>query len=252
MKNKLTLLIGLLIFGLVSCEKSQSDVKVDSLVDSKWTLTQMIDKSTGQVSEFPSGINDFEIVFRKNGKIDLPNYCNYSYGIFKISDPDSLTISSVGPGTEKYCLPDISMDWETDFINGLIASKTYSINNNILTINSQDNKLVLGYKGSYDSNKGKILFCTNAHMMNCIFEIEVSLNGQKVGILNAGTSYSDNDCYCENSADIGLLISKDKGKYSYSAKEIKCKATNINNSWTGEIDVKGDSCTMIFLDITKD
>ncbi len=251
MRTKLTILLSLLIFGFISCEKFQSDVKVVSLIDSKWTLTQMIDNSTKKVTDFPSEIDDFEIIFRKNGKIDLPNYCYYSYGTFKIIAPDSLKISNIGPGTEKYCLPDISMEWETKFINGIIASKTYSINNNILTIKSYDNMLLFSYKGRYDSNKGKILFCTNEHIMNCIFEIEVSINGQKVGILNAETSYSDNDCYCENSAGIGLLISKDIGKYTYSAKEIKCKATNINNLWTGEIDVNGDTCTIIFLDITK-
>jgi hypothetical protein len=163
-----------------------------------------------------------------------------------------MSVNNVGAGTEKYCLPDKSMDWETLFINSLVSTETYSITGNKLTINCQDNKLVFDFKSTYDSNKGKVLFCTNAHMMNCIFSIDISFEGEKIGTLDASSSYSDNDCYCENSAGIGLLISMDKGNYSYSAQNTECNATNITNSWTGDLTVIGDSCTVIFLDIMKD
>jgi hypothetical protein len=144
------------------------------------------------------------------------------------------------------------MDWETDFVNSLIYSETYSIIDNKLTINCLDNQLLFDFKSIYDSNKGKVLFCTNAHMMDCIFSIDISVDGKKIGTLDASSSYSDNDCYCENSAGIGLLISLDKGQYTFSAKETECNATNITNSWSGDLTVVGDSCTMIFLDITKE
>jgi len=250
MKGKIFIWISLIIVGFVSCEKSE-DIKIDSIVDTKWKLTQIIDKS-GEVSNFPSDIDDFEIVFRKSGKIDLTNLCNYSFGEYTLNATDSIEIYNVGAGTEKYCLPDKSMDWEINFINSLIFSKTYSITDNKLTIDCKDNNLVFGFESTYDSNKGKVLFCTNAHMMNCIFSIDISVDGQKIGTLDASSTYSDNDCYCENSAGIGLLISKDKGKYTYSAKETECSATNITNSWTGELTIVGDSCTMIFLDIFND
>lgn len=234
----------------MSCEKSD-DIKIDSIVDTKWTLTQIVDKS-GEISTFPSDIDDFEIVFRKNRKIDLTNLCNYSFGNYSISEIDSLKIYNVGAGTEKYCLPDKSMDWETIFINSLVSAKTYSILDNRLTINCQDNQLLFDFKSTYDSNKGKVLFCTNAHTMNCIFSIDISVDGKKLGTLDASSTYSDNDCYCENSVGIGLLISMDKGKYTYSVQETECSATNITNSWTGDLTIVGDSCSMIFLDITKE
>ncbi len=250
MKGKIFIWVSLIIVGFVSCEKSE-DIIIDSIVDTKWKLTQIIDKS-GEVSNFPSDIDDFEIVFRKSGKIDLTNLCNYSFGEYTLNATDSIEIYNVGAGTEKYCLPDNLMDWETKFINSLIFSKTYSIEDNKLTIDCKDNKLVFEFESTYDSNKGKVLFCTNAHMMNCIFSIDISVDGQKIGTLDASSTYSDNDCHCENSEGIGLLISKDKGKYTYSAKETKCSATNITNSWTGELSIVGDSCTMIFLDIFND
>jgi heat shock protein HslJ len=250
MKGKIFIWISLIIVGFVSCEKSE-EIKIDSIVDTKWKLTQIIDKS-GEISNFPSDIDDFEIVFRKSGKIDLTNLCNYSFGEYTLNTADSIEIYNVGAGTEKYCLPDKSMDWETNFINSLILSKTYSIADNKLTIDCQDNKLVFDFETTYDSNIGKALFCTNAHMMDCIFSIDITIDGKKIGTLDASSTYSDNDCYCENSTGIGLLISKDKGKYTYSAKETECNATNITNSWTGELTVVGDSCTMIFLDIFND
>lgn len=249
MRGNLFIWISLIIIGFTSCEKSE-DINIDSIVDTKWKLTQIIDKS-GEISNFPSEIDDFEIVFRKNGKIDLTNLCNYSFGNYLISEIDSLMIYNVGAGTEKYCLPDKSMDWETKFINSLISAENYSITDNELTIDCQDNKLVFDFVSTYDSDKGKVLFCTNAHMMNCIFSIDISVDGEKIGTLDASSTYWDNDCYCENSTGIGLLISLDKGDYKYSAQETDCNATNITKAWTGDFTAIGDSCNVIFLDIAK-
>ena len=250
MKKAINYLIALLLIGSSSCEKS-GDVNTYSIVDTKWKLIQTIDNS-GEISDFPSDIDDFEIVFRKNGKIELTNLCNYSFGNYSLTDNDSITIYNVGIGTEKYCLPKESMDWESIFINSLVSAYSYSINDNKLIMNCQDYKLVFNFVSAYDSNKGKVLFCTNAHMMNCIFSIDISVDGEKKGTLDASSSYSGSDCYCENSAGIGLLISLDKGNYEYSAQETECGATNITNSWTGDLTVIGDSCTTVFLDITKD
>ena len=250
MKGKIFIWISLIIVGFVSCEKFE-DINIDSIVDTKWKLTQIVD-NTGEISNFPSEIDDFEIVFRKSGKIDLTNLCNYSFGNYSLTDNNSITIFDVGQGTEKYCLPDLSMDWETAFINNLVDADTYSIADNELTINCQDYNLVLDFVSVYDSDKGKVLFCTNAHTMNCIFSIDISVDGEKIGTLDASSSYSDNDCFCENSAGIGLLVSMDNGNYEYSAQETVCSATNITNSWTGDLTVVGDSCTVIFLDITKE
>ena len=248
MRRNVFVWISLIVIGLVSCEKSE-DINIDSLIDTKWKLSKVVDK-LGVTSDFPSEIDDFEIVFRKSGKIDLTNLCNYSFGSYTV-DNDSIKIENVGAGTEMYCLPDIAMDWENLFVNSLVSAQTYLIADNKLTINCQDYELIFDFISTYDSNKGKVLFCTNAHMMNCIFSIEISVDGEKIGTLDASSSYSDNDCYCENSAGIGLLISLDKGNYEYSAIEVECSATNITNSWTGDLTVVGDSCTVIFFDITK-
>jgi hypothetical protein len=61
MKGKIFFWFSLIIIGFVSCEKSE-DINIDSIVDTTWKLTQIIDKS-GEISNFPSDIDDFEIVF---------------------------------------------------------------------------------------------------------------------------------------------------------------------------------------------
>lgn len=243
--------MSLLFFGLVSCEKSEDDFTIESIADTRWKLIKITDK-LGKTSDFPSGIEDFEIVFRKNGKINLSNLCNYSYGNYEIKPNDSLRIFSLGQATKRYCLPDVLMDWEIQFISGLFHADTYSTSKNRLTINSGNNKLIFTFVDKYDSDKGKVLFCTNSHSMNCVFEIEISIDGEKAGTLDAGSLYSDIDCYCENSADIGLLIPLEKGEHSYLAKEIKCNGINATGSWSGSFSIAGDSCTVIFLDVTKE
>jgi heat shock protein HslJ len=251
MKTQLFIWISLIFFGFASCNKSEDDINIESIVDTQWKLTRITDKS-GKTSDFPSGIDDFEIVFRKNGKINLSNLCNYSYGNYEIKPNDSIRIFSLGRGTQRYCLPDVLMDWEIQFISGLFHAETYTISKNRLTIHSRDYTLIFNFIDNYDSSKGKVLFCTNSHTMNCVFEIEISIDGKKVGTLDAGSFYSDIDCYCANSADIGLLVPLEKGEYTYSAHELKCIADNVKGSWSGNFSIAEDSCTVIFLDITKD
>ena len=251
MKTQLFIWISLLFFGFASCEKSEDDFNIESIADTRWKLIKITDKS-GKTSDFPSNIADFEIVFRKNGKINLFNLCNYSYGNYEISDYDSIRIFKVGQGTEMFCQSVIRMDWESLFINNLVLAETFSISKNRLTIHSGDYTLIFNFIDNYDSSLGKVLFCTNSHIMNCVFEIEISIDGEKAGTLNAGSFYSDIDCYCENSANKGLLIPLEKGEHTYSAHELKCSAVNTTGSWLGNFSIAKDSCTVIFLDVFKD
>jgi len=102
-----------------------------------------------------------------------------------------------------------------------------------------------------DSEKGSVLFCTNAHMMNCIFSIDITIDGQKIGSLDASSTYPATDCYCENSSGIGYFINTDVGVHTFSATDTECKATNVTKSWTWDFTVFKDSCTIVFLDIAK-
>ena len=236
----------------IGCEKSDNDLKVKSIIDTKWTLSKIIDHTTSEITNFPTEIENFEIVFRKNGKINLPDYCNYSYGEYILGESNSINIYNVGEGTEKYCSPEIRMDWETLFINNLVSAKTYSVENNQLKIYCESNyDLVFEFVEYYDSDKGKLLFYTNSHIINCVFDIELFVNGVKIGNLDARSTYTDNDCNCDNSTGIGLLLNLKKGTYDYSANEINCIATNKVNSWSGQVNVIGDSCTVVFLNINE-
>jgi hypothetical protein len=99
-----------------------------------------------------------------------------------------------------------------------------------------------------DSEKGQLLFYTNSALINCPFKIELSLNGNKIGSVDASSIFSDTNCNCEDSG-IGLLLNLKEGTFNYSANEIVCTATNRINSWTGTVNVTKDSCTVVFLNI---
>ncbi len=145
MKTSINTIIILFLAGLIiSCDKSEDDFNIESIADTQWKLTRITDKS-GVTSDFPSGIDDFEIVFQENGKIKLFNLCNYSYADYEIADHNSIKISNIGQGTEMYCQPDIRMDWEDLFINSLVLAETYSISKNRLTINCRDSKLTFAF-----------------------------------------------------------------------------------------------------------
>jgi hypothetical protein len=100
-----------------------------------------------------------------------------------------------------------------------------------------------------DSDKGQLLFYTNSSLINCPFEIEISLNGDKIGFVNASSLFSDTNCDCDDPSGIGLLLDLKEGTYNYSADEIECTAANRINSWTGTVYITRDKCKVVFLDI---
>ena len=104
-------------------------------------------------------------------------------------------------------------------------------------------------KTNSDFEKGRLLFYTNSALINCVFKIELSLNGENIGVIDASKTYSDTNCICDDPSGIGLLLNLKEGTYHYSANEVQCIATNKVNSWSGTVNVAIDSCTVVFLDI---
>jgi heat shock protein HslJ len=252
MKTFYPILIILSLAISSGCDKSNNDLKLNAIINTEWTLSKIIDNQSGETTEFPDQIDKFHIIFKQYGIIELPDYCNYSFGTYSLINNDSLIISNVGPGTEKYCLPDLAMDWETLFINALRESETYSIMNNQLTVNcTGDYDLVFDFVESMDSDKGKLLFYTNSQIINCPFAIEISLNNTIIDTLTAASTYSDTSCYCDDQTGIGLIKEIASGSYIFHASEINCSATNRVNSWTGDITIKNDSCSVIFFDVIE-
>jgi len=252
MRTLRLILLLILLIDLYSCEKSDNERVNDSIVNTEWTLSKIINNNTGEITLFPEQIDKFYILFKQSGIIELPNYCNYAYGTYNLIGTDSIVISEVGPGTEKGCLPTIAMDWEFLFINALRESNTYSIENNQLKINcSGDYDLVFDFVQSFINSNGQLLICTNSAIINCPFEIKITLNNTIIDTLSAASTYSNNNCQCDGYMDIGMKIELTAGKYSFHATEINCQASNKVNDWIGEIEINPDNCSKIFLDIIK-
>ena len=97
----------------------------------------------------------------------------------------------------------------------------------------------------------EILFCTNSGIGNCAFSIEISVDGNKIGTLTAGSEYSSLNCVCPDSAFIGMIVDIESGEHTYTAKELNCTATNRINMWAGIINVSNNDCETVILDIRK-
>lgn len=97
---------------------------------------------------------------------------------------------------------------------------------------------------------GEILFCTNSHIGNCVFSIEISVDGNIIGTLDASSEYSSLNCTCPEFSDIGMKIDIEVGEHTYTAKELNCAASNRVNEWSGSINVGNNNCETVILDIT--
>ena len=102
-----------------------------------------------------------------------------------------------------------------------------------------------------NNEKGEILFCTNSHIINCPFSIEITIDNIIVDTLDSGSEFTSTNCSCANPVDIGILFVIETGDHSYSATEVECSGSNIVNSWSGNVKIEKDECQVVFLDINE-
>ncbi len=98
-----------------------------------------------------------------------------------------------------------------------------------------------------DSNKGNVIFYTNAQaLLNCgPFNVDVYIDSNLVGsITNAYVDEIKPDCI---ESDFTIKAEMAVGDYKYYAVP---NCGNFNN-WSGEFNVFHDSCNYIFLDINS-
>ena len=250
MKPLVSYLVLILTFLTNGCEKIEDDFDIMSIISTKWTISSIIDSETNEIVEFPIQLNQFEIYFKLLGIIELPGLCNYSFGKYNLFEDDSIKISNVGQGTKMYCLSKLHMDWENLFIRNLREANSYSIDRNQLIIECNSAyDLVFDFAENFNNTIGQMVFCTNSSIINCPFEIEISLGGISIDTITTGSIYSGDNCDCDDLFGNGALFEITEGSYSYGAREINCFAENKVNSWSGNIIVSQDSCTVVMLDI---
>ncbi len=249
MKTIVKIIAILCVLAAFSCENDSKNIWNEVLEGSQWKVLKIIDKEAEKETDFPKEAKNFEMIFRTGGKLKILNGCNFSYASYSINGT-KIRFDSTGSRTKKYCEP-IS-DFEDLFIRALEEIKTYEKTNNSLILQSEKYDMILEYIRKYDLTIGKVLFCTNFHILNCISGIEITIDGKKVGKIDAGSQYNDRDCSCAQSPpQIGRIFELKEGKYTYEAKNTKCKTVNTTNEWSGSFTVKGDKCVTVFLDVSK-
>ncbi len=249
MKTIVKIALVLFAFLAFSCDDGGDDTQISELQGTKWKVIKIIEKATAKETLFPEGEKNFELIFRTKGKFNILNGCNYSYGKYE-TNGTSIHCTKIGVGTEVYC--GAITDFENIFITTLSEIKSYEYKHKQLLIISDTHKIVLEYAGKYDLTKGKVLFVSNGGIADCPVEIELEIDGKKMGKLNSVYPYQDTDCECTRksfSMGMGAIFNLNQGKYNYKAKDIKCRATNKINDWSGTFTIVSDECVTVYLDI---
>jgi hypothetical protein len=107
-------------------------------------------------------------------------------------------------------------------------------------------------KNETDSEKeyGNVLFYTNAQfLLNCgEFDVDVYIDDLKKGVISKPFLPLDSIPSCETTdTNTTLKLNMEVGNYNYSA-DFYC---SNNNQWTGNFDIKKDSCTIIYLNLSQ-
>lgn len=107
-------------------------------------------------------------------------------------------------------------------------------------------------KNVSDSKKeyGNVLFYTNAQfLLNCgEFDVNIYIDDSKKGVISQSFLPLDSIPSCDTTdANKTLKLKMEVGNYNYSA-DFYC---SNNNQWTGNFDIKKDSCTIIYLSLSQ-
>jgi len=86
-------------------------------------------------------------------------------------------------------------------------------------------------------------------LLNCgEFDVTISIDGSIAGVIKRSFLPVNNIPSCKDIDSLTVLrLQKEAGMYNYTA-DFYCSG---NMKWNGIIDVKEDSCTIIFLDVTQ-
>jgi heat shock protein HslJ len=248
MKYSITSSIILLLIAFPGCERME--IGLDSLVGSRWALSEIVDRNENEKNVYPGELEPFEISFHRLGIMELEGLCNFHYGEYILEDHSTIEIFEIGPGTKMCCLPDLLMEWEQLFIEKLKKSESYSIKRNQLIIKCKDSEdLVFDFQQSPSNSTGQILFCTNSLIINCPYRIEISLGGVCIDTITARSVFSEENCACSPDFRSGVVIEMDMGLFEFSARELECVAENKVNFWSGEVEVKENKCSTVELSV---
>lgn len=117
-----------------SCEK---DKPLSSLVDSEWQFVRSMDIHTGESTTYFGGDEPYRLAFDTETAFSLNPSCNYSGGRYEV-EGSRISFTRIGPGTEMYCQS--LSDWESFFVNRLLASHSYVATGSTLVLSGDGHR----------------------------------------------------------------------------------------------------------------
>ena len=105
--------------------------------------------------------------------------------------------------------------------------------------------LIISCKESNESDNGTVSFGVNTHLINCIANGEVFIDGKSIGII-PGCCDSIFDCTSTNTLNRTISM----GNHSYFI-EVEGQSGSCLREKAGDFNVLKGECIKIFMDLTK-
>lgn len=141
MKTRLLLLLGIIAYSFLGCQKeeeSEINHTLSDLTNTEWKMEKVTLKANVDVILYPENLDLFGISFLADGEMAIMGGCNYHFGRYSTESKNKIQFSDLGPGTYKFC-KDLH-DWEMQFIHGLENVLIYRSDGNRLLIISEKNE----------------------------------------------------------------------------------------------------------------
>ncbi len=103
-----------------------------------------------------------------------------------------------------------------------------------------------GCKKEKEDKKGTATFGANYHVINCLTNVTIYIDGNKIGRLN---SFTDGITRCGQTENLTTELTV--GQHSYKVEIRPESGSGCSKDISGTIDIKENECTKVFTDYLK-
>ena len=140
-KSLLLLAVAALCLAMAGCDPVTP--RPDSNLFGKWKFIRVENKATSDITEVPQSFDIFDkayiVEFKEGGVLDFLTYCNVQNANYSIQNQNGINFNGLSPMTKLGCGD--FYQWENLLVNNLLQSLTYSITDNLLIIECEENRL---------------------------------------------------------------------------------------------------------------
>ena len=118
---------------IASCFQVDLNDTNDYALSDKWIFLGILNNESQIECCKPENLREMNIEFNDDSTLLGISSCNYIFGYYSTSDPDSIKIERLG-STKVYCINDTVREWEEKYCTGLENATNFNILGNRLKI----------------------------------------------------------------------------------------------------------------------